>query len=65
MKCERCGKDVETVVSFSTEWEKETPAACTRCLKRAGLNIVASVKRMAATAKVQTERERLAGKGKA
>ena len=59
MNCARCGKDVETVVSFSAEGEKESPAVCTRCLKRAGLDIVASVKRMAATGKREQRSRRV------
>jgi len=53
MKCKKCGKEVETVVSFSTPGESETPAICLRCFRRAGINIVASAKKMAANAKAR------------
>ena len=57
MKCERCGKEVEVVVSFSTPGGPKTPQICLKCLRRVRLDIVASAKRMAATGKAQAARE--------
>ena len=57
MRCRRCGKKTEVVVSFGTPGEPETPNVCLKCLRRIGLDIVASVKRMAANSKVRAARE--------
>ena len=53
MRCKACGKEVESVVSFSAPGEPSTPEICLRCFRRAGINIVASAKKMAANAKAR------------